>query len=341
MMMDSFTQSRPRFKNAPALAVLLAVLCLPAAAFSAPWLQDSREAPLHPTVIMADYKGKSYPVMGASAEFPEVVVDGKTRRLYSKGSYQTPRAVGFGAGFVTFKDPHASSLVRTIERRVTEGMNNRTEISGGTFSASGTYETTLVSTGPLSSCYLAVVYFETDAAGIPLPGTTALAFKQVGDLAPGRETKVTINSSFIPPTDGHYAFFSMVFSKGLEIRTDQSDWAAAYFRRNEMAAHEALLARYRQENPTADKPAAAYLRFRPELPVDVDRHNVPTSVNAKFAVTETGEVDSLELDQVLDVQVDRAIRRALDGWLFMPRLRKGYPVRTMISVPLSFEPGTF
>ena len=75
--------------------------------------------------------------------------------------------------------------------------------------------------------------------------------------------------------------------------------------------------------------------------MDVDRHNVPTSVNAKFAVTETGEVDSLELDQVLDVQVDRAIRRALDGWLFMPRLRKGYPVRTMISVPLSFEPGTF
>jgi hypothetical protein len=319
------------------LAALSAALCMPTGAFADPWLQDHRQAPLHPTIITADYKDKSYPVIAASAEVPEIEVEGKLRKLYSDQSYQTPRAVGFAPGFVTFKAQKASSNMTTMSTRLTgPGMAGSGLVPSGTTSEKGEYECTLVSSGAHAGCYLAVVFFRVDDGGSPLAGSTAIAFREIGDLAAGKETKVTIDGSYFAPPGVKAAYFPMVFSKGLEIRTDQSENAAVYFRRGEMAVHGALLAHYRQQNPASDKPASAYLRFRPELPPGVDPRSLPPTITAKFAVTESGEVDAVEIDQVLDVKVDQEIRRALGGWLFMPRLRKGYPVRTMITVPLSF-----
>jgi hypothetical protein len=314
---------------------LSVVLCLPTGAFADQWLQDSRQAPLHPTIITADYKGKSYPVTAASAELAEIEVEGKLRKLYSDQSYQTPRAVGFAPGFVTFKDQKASSNMTTMTTRMT-GPGMTSVLPSGMASGSGKYECTLVSSEAHADCYMAVVFFRVDDGGSPLEGSTGIAFRQIGDLAAGRETKVQINASYFAPPGVKAAYFPMVFSKGLEIRTDQSEVAAAYFRRGEMAVHGALLAHYRQQNPTSDKPASPYLRFRPELPPGVDPRSLPATITAKFAVTESGEVDDVEIDQVLDAKVDQELRRALSGWLFMPRLKKGIPVRTMIAVPLSF-----
>jgi hypothetical protein len=315
---------------------LSGALCMPTRALADQWLQDSRQAPLHPTIFTADFKGKSYPVIAASAEVPEIEADGKLRKLYSDQSYQTPRAVGFAPGFVTFKAQHASSNMTTMSTRLTGPGMAGSMVPGGTTSESGQYDCTLVASEAHADCYLAVVFFRVDDAGNPLAGTTAIAFRQIGDLVAGREVKVTVNGSYFAPPGVKAAYFPMVFSKGLEIRTDQSDNAAAYFRRGEMAVHGALLAHYRQQNPTSDKPASAYLRFRPELPIGVDPRSLPPTITAKFAVTESGEVDAVEIDQVLDVKVDQELRRAFSGWLFMPRLKKGIPVRTMITVPLSF-----
>jgi hypothetical protein len=148
---------------------------------------------------------------------------------------------------------------------------------------------------------------------------------------------VVIHSAYVVPPNVRYHFFPLIYSKGLEIRTDQSELSADFFRRGEMAAHEALLERYRQRNPEADRPASPYLRFQPQLPIDVDPRSLPAVITVKFAVTEAGEVDSIEIAQVLAEPVDREIRRAVNGWLFLPRLKKGYPVRSFIEVPLSFE----
>jgi len=57
-------------------------------------------------------------------------------------------------------------------------------------------------------------------------------------------------------------------------------------------------------------------------------------------VAETGEVDSLEIDQALDPQVAQAIRRALNGWLFLPRLKNGSPEQSVMELPLSFGQGS-
>jgi hypothetical protein len=89
-----------------------------------------------------------------------------------------------------------------------------------------------------------------------------------------------------------------------------------------MIAREAILERYRKKYPYSD------------------RQSLPSMISAKFAVTETGEVDSVELFPAPDVRVEREIRRALDGWLFLPRLEKGSPRTKLFEVPLSFDPAT-
>jgi hypothetical protein len=323
--------------RSPTLIALFAFLGFAKGGFSAEWLQNSREPPLHPTVITAEYQGKPYPVTAVTAEIPEINAEGKLMKLYSGQSYQTPRAVGFAPGFVSFKAQNASSSVKSESIRFNGfGAMNGSTLPEGTISASGEYECTIVSPEAHSDCYIAVIFSRRNPEGGMDTASTAIAFRQIGDLAAGREAKVKINCSYVAPKGNLFYYFPLIFSKGLEIRTDQCEVAAHFFRISEMAAHEAMLARYRQENATSDRPAIAYLRFQPELPADVDPRVLPPTVNARFAVTESGEVDSVVLDQVLDVRVDHEIRRALNGWLFLPRLRKGYPVRTQIVVPLSF-----
>jgi hypothetical protein len=55
-------------------------------------------------------------------------------------------------------------------------------------------------------------------------------------------------------------------------------------------------------------------------------------------VSETGEVESLQIEDQVDPPVFEAIQRAINGWLFTPRLENGRPARTMIKLPLSFDP---
>jgi hypothetical protein len=333
--------TRPSARRRAGTSLALFALVATTSAFPSQWLQDGREPPLYPSIITTEYKGKTYPVTAVSAEVPEIWAEGKLMRLYSAPSYRTPRALGYAPGYIQFKAQSANSVTATQTIRVkgSEMMGNE-KLSGGKTSESGEYECTLVSNEAHPDCYLAVIFFQNDASGNPDASTTAIAFRQIGDLAAGRETKVTVNSGYIVAPDVHFYYFPLVYSKGLEIRSDLSEVAAGYFRRGEMTAHEAMLAKYRQQNPTADRPAIPYLKFQPELPVDVAPNSLPPTVNAKFAVTETGEVDSIELDQVLDIKADREVRRALNGWLFLPRLKKGYPVRSMAQVPLSFRPAS-
>ncbi len=323
-----------RLLSAASLAVV--ALFATKSAHSAQWLEDDREPPLYPSIITTQYEGKTYPVTAVSGEIPEIQVDGKLRHLYSTPSYRTPRAMGYAPGFVQFKAQSANTLTKTL----TFTIMGSGKIPGGTVSESGEYECTLVASEAHSDCYIAVVFFRNDASGNPDASTTAMAFRQIGELAAGHETKVTINSGYAAPPDAHFYFFPLIYSRGLEIRTNMSEAAAHYFRPEEMAAHRTLLAGYRQQYPAADRAAFPYLHFQPELPMGVDPRSLPATVIVNFAVTETGEVDSVVIDQILDVQVDREIRRAINGWLFLPRLKKGYPVRSMVQVPLSFRPAS-
>ncbi|HEY5228368.1 MAG TPA: energy transducer TonB, partial [Opitutaceae bacterium] len=165
----------------------------------------------------------------------------------------------------------------------------------------------------------------------------SLAFGQIGTLSAGHEAPVKINCAYVASRSGRYFCFPLLFSKGIEIRTSQSDSAALFFHARDVRGHDALMARYLQENPNSDKPAMAYLRFPPLLPVGQDPRALPQGIEARFDVTGSGRVESVNLTPQLDPQVSASIERALDGWLFLPRLKKGVPTRTTIRLPLSFD----
>jgi hypothetical protein len=299
------------------------------------WTVSFNPPPLRPSVIVVDYNGKSYPVTAVAGAEPEIEVEGKRVRLHSNQTYMPRLAAGYGRGFIQLNGQKSATQVVTRSYRL-RGSGGDSVIPGGTLSTSGYFECKLFSAEAHPACFIAVVFFRLDAQGLPDSHSIALAFGEVGDLPAGRETAVKIDCAYAAPGGGQYYTFPLVFSKGVEIRTDQSELVAQFFHQQDMAAHAELLARYRREFPTADRPAVAYLRFPPLLPDGVDPGSLPATIDAKFSVVESGEVDSLEINQVLDPRVEQAIRRAINGWLFLPRLKKGVPVRTMIDMPLSF-----
>jgi hypothetical protein len=291
--------------------------------------------PLHPTVIMVDYKGKSYPVVAVKAEVPEIEVDGKRIKLHLNQKYQPVLGGGYGNGLIEFKKQNSTSQITTSAYRFS-GSAGSSLIPGGVVSTSGEYRCTLSSSLALPGCYIAVTFFREDSQGKPDPRTIELAFGEIGDLPPGRDTPVKLDCAYVMGGVGRYYVLPILFSRGIEIRSNESENLAAFFRVQDTEAHRLIIAAYRQKYPHADHVAVPYLRFPPVLPDGVDARSLPANIDAKFAVVETGEVDSLEITPAIDPRVDAAIRRAICGWLFLPRLKQGIPERTQVNVPMSF-----
>jgi len=298
------------------------------------WLTGATEPPLHPTILRSAYKGHFYPIVAVKGDRAEIEVDGELRRVDPHDGYDPARARAYGRGFVRFSTQNASAQVRTLSYR----FGNGNEVPGGTLTKSGTYEATLMPSEPHADCYLAVVFFQLDALGEPKQDTIALAFGQVGSLAAGNPTKISMDEAYVPPTEVKFYCFPLLFSKGIEIRTDQSEVASRFFRWQEMRIHRKLLANFLQQNPSADLPAQAYLRVPPLLPDGVDVKKLPAVIHTSFMVSETGEVESLQIEDPVDAPVLEAIQRAVNGWLFTPKLVNGRPTRIMIRLPLSFDP---
>jgi hypothetical protein len=316
------------------LAMAFACLAAPSDVRAEDWLTGPTQPPLHPTILRATYKGHYYPIVAVKGDRAEIEADGELRRVDPHDGYDPARARAYGKGFVRFSTQNALAQVRSLTYR----FGNGSEVPGGTLTKSGTYEATLLPSESHADCYLAVLFFQLDALGEPKQDTIALAFGQVGGLAAGTPKKISMDEAYIPPTDVKYYCFPMLFSRGVEIRTDQSEVASRFFRWQEMRTHRKLLANYLQQNPSANLRAQAYLRIPPVLPDEVDVKTLPAVIHTSFMVSETGEVESLQIEDQVDPPVFEAIQRAINGWLFTPRLENGRPARTMIKLPLSFDP---
>jgi len=318
------------------LAVAFACLGGLADARAQDWLTSPTEPPLHPTILRSSYKGKYYPITAVKGDSAQIEVAGELKHTDRRDGYDPERARAYARGYVQFRTQNALAQVRTLNYR----FSNGSEVPGGTLSSSGTYEATLLPSESHDDCYIAVVFFQLDAMGEPKAGTIAMAFGEVGALTAGKPSKISMEEAYIPGTGVKYYCFPLLFSKGLEIRTDQSEVAARFFRWQEMNVHRKMLAAYLQQNPGANRPAQAYLRIPPVLPDGVDVKTLPAVIHTTFMVRESGEVESLQIEDPVDPPVFEAIQRAINGWLFMPKLENGRPARIMIKLPLSFGPAT-
>lgn len=288
---------------------------------------------LHPSAISGTYEGKLLRVVGAKGARPLVERDGKRVPLPDGTSFQVDRVGGFLPGSLEVKTQSAESSQTEMVLRLPNG----TEVSGGIAREGSTYQARVVASRAYPDCFVALMFFDvgyldgmTNAPGF------VLAFQGIGDLAAGAETRVSADFGFIDFRKHKRFYIPMYFSRGVEIRTNFADDEARLYRRVEMLRHEKALDAYRRHNPKASLDAAPYYRFSPVFTDDLDPATVPDVVRVAFAVTPDGTVEDVSLADRVPKGVDLAVRRALGGWLYMPRLVNGLPYRTNVEMFLRF-----
>jgi len=299
------------------------------------WYNDPAQPVPHPTLIAATVDGKAYPVVGVDGEHPQIVVDGVTVTLRSKSqSFQPMRGAAYAPGLV-----HATNYDSTSEitAKAFSYDKNGQKVPMGTSDLDGYFHGSFTADENFPDCYFVVLYYRLSPRGEPDVHTTALAFGHLGDLKAGQETVGKNFHAYVAPVGQRYYFVPMVFSKGREIRTNVSNQVDRFFRHQEIVLHRELVPAYLEKFKGMDHAAIPYVRVPIQLPEGVDAHTLPSDLVATFSVTESGEVDSIQLGERLVGPAREAIRQDLAAWLFMPRLKQGSPVRTVISMPLGLN----
>jgi len=282
--------------------------------------------PPHPTVVMTTVEGQRLPVIGVNRDKPQVAFKGGRRSVATDAGFFFERTAAFAPGRIDISNPEMTetTLVRTGlvdyggSRRVDLGMD---------------YRATLRPTRPYQDCYLVLVFVNPDfmAGSTDEPGTGFL-FHRIGDLDPDKPTKIHFAMGREVPRDQRKKRWSFVllFSGGVEIRTNQAEGPASFFRRLELIAHRRILAADRERNARGNRAAQACLAMPPVWPDGTDLTALPPEIHAVLVVGGDGTVRSVDLREALPEPVARVARQTLGAWLFLPALEDGRPAQAKV-----------
>jgi hypothetical protein len=313
----------------------LLCFCLSAATLvQAKWISEQgAPPPLHPTIIEGSYKGKLMPIVAVSGESPRVEVDGKLKRPSGRLSdrYTPARGAYFAPGSLAMKDLKGSASKTNLVLMFSDGG----EVSGGTLSARSDFSATVTPTQDYADVYIAIIFFDQGylEGTAESPGAT-VQFSAIKPLVGGRENKVKLVFGYQDFGERRTGFFPLFFTHGIEIKSDQCEMIARFFRRREDSLHRAILQGYLAKHSGESLGLVPYLKIPPLLPDGTDYGALPRSISPSFMVNEEGRVESLQLQRGLPADVAYELGRTLRGWLFLPRLANGRPARTMVTLPI-------
>jgi len=323
----------PRFPLA-ALAGFLS----PLAAFA------QAELIYHPTVVAVDYNSALRPIVAAAGESPEVMIDGRLVKMRHDAPYQLQRATAYLAGSAVFEGQaaqgHTTNQSVHWQQCDPDYPEQNWNLSDQTLEQHGEYSAYVTSDRDQKACYVAVVFVDREyLSGHTDNSSAQVTFESIGDLAKGKRTLISFRFKDIVSGGRNYALFPLLFSRGLEIRTNRSADNIAFFQRQDEQVHRSLVDHYVEANAGRDRPLQPYLRVSPDLVAGFGT-NTPVKVAITGTVEETGELNSVEISPELDPQMNRWIRESLEQWRFLPRLVQGRAVETRIKIPLEIPPTT-
>lgn len=297
--------------------------------------------PLHPTAITGTYRDRPCVVVAVHGNSAVIESQGAEVRLPSTASLDPVRAKAFLPGSIEIKGQTATAPEAGNPATVHDGGRHEGGASpmdaGGAGSATGEYEATIVASQAYPRCFLVLVGYDPDYVGGRHDSSSAtLTLQEIGDVPAGAETRIKAELAHADPRQRSPSYLPLIFSHGMEIRTNLADEAARYFRRGELLHHKAMVEKYLANNERVRMPARPYLRFPPVFPPRVDRAAIPARVKVDFMVTSEGTVEDVELPKGLAPDVRIAIARAVGGWLFMPKLADGQPIGIELSMELTF-----
>jgi hypothetical protein len=286
---------------------------------------------LFPTSIVTQFKNQTREVVSVSGTTPRIEIDGKLRSLPYNQRYLPVRADGFAPGGITISNLRGRSTVTNLLFLGPGG----TRVSGGVIDSRSDFEAKLVASQTYDKCYAVLVLFDQNflEGSVDYPAWE-FVFHAIGTLKTGAEKHVEMSIPMVQEKTRRLGCILLVFCGGLEIRSNLSDSSALLFRRVEVAEHAQLLKNYLQENQGADRPLKPCVRIVPELPKDVQTETLPKLIHVALVVTAEGTVEYPEIEEELPPAADKAIRRAISDWLFLPRLQAGLPVRAKVTIPI-------
>lgn len=288
--------------------------------------------PLHPTVLVVNYKPNPLPVVKVIETDPVVIVDGKEKRIRTEPQYRLDRAKSFGKGFVTFgqitfdgiplEDVNAPKPEKSKKYA---DPNNRVR----------QFQTTVKSKLALPGGFIVITAFP-EGIGYSLLRDTSV--HQLPDLLPGQEAKVDFAVAILRDADmgGHKLnYVVQVFDgNGYEVMSSELKYASSYFAAGDRLQLLEVIDGYKQKFAGQDHSLVPYIQPPPVFPEDFIKPEQPAT--ATLTISADGVVTAVVIDGLNDAALRQSYMDALSGWLFLPRLKAGVAVPAKVKLPLQF-----
>lgn len=285
-------------------------------------------APPHPTRIRVQYEGNFYaPVANMKGDDPIVYVKGKKERIRNKPVYKAIRARKYSSKSLTVLSANLDGNQR--EFAGVTPSDSTPEPLRSTKNGQGELTVTLKSEHTLKNAYIALIPIEPSRLDFQ-----SIFVHGLPKIPKGRPTQVKFTSNlFSQAKDTPYCI--QIFDKGgAEIQTNVHHQGWEFYTKMEQQAHADVVLKYLSQHQGEDYPARPVLFITPILP---SGSAIPTTpVIARFWIAPNGHVEKTTLDGNYDPVVEATIKDSLQGWLWIPRIKKGLPVASQIKVPIKF-----
>lgn len=329
----------------------------------------SANAP-HPTVLLIKYRDAIVPVQKVLDTDPVIRVAGREKRIRTAQVYFPERTLNYRDGTAVIVGASVAGMKLALAADPVHGLPSFAPSAKGR-EGPGYYEITLNPRNLIKGGFVLIGLFSprtfseknprrpardtrsivTAGPGAENPGfaTTQVLLHSLPDLPAGQATVVRFTARSLrprmnpltpatqPEDDSAAApkFFLQVFgADGLEVQTNIMRLAWEYYGQLERAKLESAIEVYRKKFAGVDHEPAPVVMVNPLTPEAAIPNG--TTIVATLLISEHGSVAEVSFDKTADQQAAGAMREALGGWLFLPRLKAGQPVASRVQVPVKF-----
>jgi len=287
----------------------------------------------HPTVLTVLYKDTFHPLVRMIGTDPVILIEGKEKRIRTEPSYLPSRVDRYAEGSVEVLDASIGLLQLRMAVGSVPSMDYATtfQLHGG----HSDFKATLRSETALSGGLIAVVIYSRSVLGDSRAfHETEIIVRTLPDLPANELVPVAFTSKAFAYREDE-AFFVQVFDRtGRELMSNAASQAWPYYAAMERSQLQDTLRKMKPSLAGKDLEARPVLTIRPFLPKQVSPPTAP--VIAQLSVSAVGTVTDVQVEATSPASVGQAVREALAGWLFIPRMRGGEPVACTVRIPITF-----
>lgn len=294
---------------------------------------DLRAAAPHPTVLTVLYRDSYQPVVRVIGTDPVILIEGKEKRIRTEPSYLPGRINHYANGNVEVQGASIGSL--PIQMSVGSPPPPQYVATFRLHGGYSDFRATLRSETGLSGAFIAVVIYSRSA----LKDTTTFPSTEIvvwalPDLPANKTVPVSFTSKAFAEREDQ-AFFVQVFDReGRELMSNVASEGWPYYTAMERIQLQDTLRKLKPSLVGKDLEAQPVLTIHPLLPKQVPAPKEP--VFAQLTISVDGTVTDVQVEPTSPASVGEAVRAALAGWLFIPRIRRGEPVACTVRIPITF-----